>query len=274
MDYGLLDFGGGRRLERFGTHVFDRVCPAASEEKQLPDIWNQADARYDGTWSKYPPPQTVSFGIMQLEVRCTPFGHLGVFPEQMSNWQQLAAERKENLRILNLFAYTGGSSIAAAKSNPNAEVVHVDAARGIVEWAKHNAALNGIHSIRFITEDARKFVQRELKRGRRYDAVILDPPSYGHGVKGEPWKIVSDLPFLLADIALLLSDEPAYILLTAHTAGDKNAGGPAAFKIMLTEAGMYRKANFMTETFTMRIPSSNGSELAGGYGVWLKRNSS
>ncbi|MDR3234646.1 MAG: class I SAM-dependent methyltransferase [Planctomycetaceae bacterium] len=274
MDYELIDFGNGRRLERFGTLVLDRPCPAADNRQRKPVLWHKADARFDGKWSTSVPKQIVDFGAVRLEIRCTPSGHVGVFPEQILNWNKLAAVRynsgQGNIRILNLFAYSGGSSIAAAQSAPFAEVVHVDSAKGIVDRAKHNAALNGIHSIRFIVEDVRKFVKRELKRECRYDAVILDPPSYGHGVKGEAWKIAADLPPLLEDIARLLNERPAFLLLTAHTEGLDTA----ALQTMLQRAKIDQKTEFTASEFLMNIPSSGGGKLGCGCGVWCGRISS
>jgi 23S rRNA (cytosine1962-C5)-methyltransferase len=265
MNYELLDFGDGRRLERFGTVILDRPCPAADRRRQQPNLWHTTDARFDAAWSRSIPNQVVAFGSIKLEIRCTPFGHVGVFPEQAANWQKLAGFGEDNLRVLNLFAYTGGSSIAAAKSSPNTKVVHVDSAKGIVAWAKHNAELNDVHSIRFIVEDVRKFVKRELKRGNRYDAVILDPPSYGHGVKGEAWQMNTDLPPLLTDIAAVLSRRPAFVLLTTHTCG----WSAMALQTVLGNTGVTRKIDGKTETFDMQTTTAAGNALASGCGIWL-----
>lgn len=229
-DYELLDFGGGRKLERFGAHTLDR--PAAGtdgEQRLIPESrWKQA-ARYDrisadrGKWSyRFPLPSTWEIAIDRLvfEVKPTEFGHIGVFPEQADNWQWLAEQisRLGNpIRLLNLFAYTGGSTLAAAKAG--AEVVHIDGAENTVTWARQNAAHNGLTEapIRWIAEDAEKFVRRELKRGNRYDAVILDPPSYGHGPKGEVWKIAEHLPILLSLLAELTEGSPKLLLLSCHS---------------------------------------------------------
>jgi 23S rRNA (cytosine1962-C5)-methyltransferase len=265
-DYELLDFGNGRRLERFGSVILDRLCPAAECQQPMKPIWwSRATARFDGQWTTTPDPWLVSFDTVQLELRCTPFGHIGVFPEQMPNWKRIETLCRPQCRILNLFAYTGGSSIAAAKSAPDTEIVHVDSAKGIVDWAKRNAVQNGIGSIRFIVEDVRTFVRRELKRGNRYDAVILDPPSYGHGVKGETWKLADDLPMLLTDLAELLTEEPLFFLLTAHTQGFDGL----AMQTMLRNAGVIRSC-FRAETFTMPIPAAAGNRsLETGCGFCL-----
>ncbi len=235
-DYQLLDFGHGRRLERFGSVVLDRPCPSAEAcTPASPQRWPEADARFEGRneekgqWTdrrELPPRWNVAFGQLRLELKRTDFGHLGVFPEQADNWHWLAdclpppspavaAPKK----ILNLFAYTGGSTLAAALAG--VEVVHVDAARNVVAWARRNAEISGLADapIRWIGEDALKFVKRELKRGNRYDGVILDPPSYGHGPRGEVWRLSKHLPRLLGMCAELTGDCPQLLLLTCHTSG-------------------------------------------------------
>jgi len=245
----LIDFGEGRRLERFGAFLLDR--PAAGTEGVARDAgslsrWSQASARFEqisgssfpqrGRWvpeGALPETWTVEFGPVRFELKPTEFGHLGVFPEQAENWrwvdQQVRHSRKENAdptrrpKVLNLFAYTGGSTMAAAAAG--AEVVHVDSARGTVAWARRNAELSGLADapVRWIAEDARRFVNRELARGNRYDAVILDPPSYGHGPKGQSWKLERDLPALLSESISLLGDHPMFVLLSCHTPGINHA---------------------------------------------------
>jgi 23S rRNA (cytosine1962-C5)-methyltransferase len=228
--YQLVDFGQGRKLERFGGYLVDRPCPVAQRQRRdSAPLWTAVDGRYetqpDGRddWTpplRLPPTWTIGHGDSVFELRPTPFGHLGVFPEQAENWDWIverlrgqSAERK----VLNLFAYTGGATLAAAAAG--AQVVHVDAARNVVAWARRNAALSGLADapIRWISEDARAFVQRELRRGARYDAVILDPPSYGHGPKGQAWKIERHLEPLLAACGELLRDGAGLVLLTCHT---------------------------------------------------------
>ena len=238
--YELIDFGDGRRLERFAGWVLDRPCPAAEQSRpMLPDEWDRVDARFerdtrtdddegDG-WtlhSEIPETWPLRHGPFQMELRRSPFGHLGVFPEQASNWDWIAeqvATASGPLKILNLFAYTGGSTLAAATAGVTAhlevEVVHVDSAGNTVARGKRNAELSGLAEapIRWITEDAMKFVRREVKRGNRYDAVILDPPSYGHGRRGEAWRATKHLPELLAHCAKLTADRRHFMLLTCHT---------------------------------------------------------
>jgi 23S rRNA (cytosine1962-C5)-methyltransferase len=293
-DYELLDFGNGRRLERFGTWIFDRPCPAA--ENLCPEKtadWNKSNARFvlssnelnsrsnspngfhvsknseRGYWTSEPDAWLVQFGQIKMELCCTPFGHVGVFPEQQINWKRIAIslaaaskKRTETIHVLNLFAYTGGSSLAAALAAPNVAVVHVDSAGSIVDRAKRNAQLNHLDNIRFITDDVRKFVRRELKRGHYYDAVILDPPSYGHGLKGEAWKLTEHLPALLSDISGLLSHYPCFILLTAHTPGFN----VDAMRKMIDNTKIPKLQHL--EKITMNIPAKTGKQLESGYGIW------
>ena len=227
--YALIDFGNGRRLERFGPWTIDRPCPAAEPFRPVqPDRWVQADARFErtstdtGRWilnTDVPERWTIDLGTFRMELKRSPFGHLGIFAEQAANWQWIAgqiAASDRPLKVLNLFAYTGGSTLAAAGA---AEVVHVDAARNTVVEARRNAELSFPPEvpIRWIAEDVRKFVRRELRRGNTYDAVILDPPSYGHGPRGEVWRLSKHLPGLLAACAELTADRRSFLLLTAHT---------------------------------------------------------
>jgi 23S rRNA (cytosine1962-C5)-methyltransferase len=248
MNYQLLDFGRGRRLERFGEFVLDRPCPAVERvAKTEPKLWDRADACFEdggekaGRWffprKNLPEAWTVDYDRMRFELKLTPTGQVGIFPEQAENWTWIRGEGRgergekensrspasqgsaSNLKVLNLFAYTGGSTLAAAAAGM--EVTHVDAAKNIVEWARRNAELSGLADapIRWICEDAWKFVKREIKRGSRYDAVILDPPSYGHGPKGEVWQLAKHLPLLLEQCAALTAGQRRFLLLTCHTPG-------------------------------------------------------
>lgn len=230
--YELLDFGGGRKLERFGEVILDRPSPAAEGARKSNAVdWSRAKAKYrrtkgeSGIWqnkSKLPDSWQIEHGRMTLELRPTPFGHLGIFPEQAANWDWIEKHVRrhgEQPKVLNLFAYTGGSTLAAAAAG--AEVIHVDSAKNIVAWARRNAELSGMGeaSIRWITEDAMTFAKRELRRGNKYDGVVLDPPTYGHGPQGEIWKINQDLSRLLQICAELTRSQLAFILLTCHSPG-------------------------------------------------------
>ena len=231
-EYQLLDFGKGRKLERFGSLILDRPCADAERSARADDaLWDRADGRFDrsdgkrGEWTSsgnLPPQWTVHHGSITLELRPTEFGHLGVFPEQATNWDWIAERLKNGARppeVLNLFAYTGGSTLAAAAAG--AKVVHVDSAKNTVARARRNADLSGMADapIRWIADDAAKFVRRELRRGNGYDAVILDPPSYGHGARGEVWRLSKHLPLLLEMCGRLTAGRRRLILLTCHTPG-------------------------------------------------------
>lgn len=243
--YQLVDFGDARKLERFGPYLLDRPCPAADGfRKADPGIWKTAAARYErvdaerGSWNRLaalPPDWTLSHDTCRLNLKLTPYGHVGVFPEQADSWDWIArqaARAARTLRVLNLFAYTGGSTLAAAAAG--CEVTHVDAAKNVVAWARRNAQLSGLQDapIRWIAEDATRFVNRELRRGNSYDAVILDPPSYGHGPKGEVWKIGPGLLPLLKACGQLTKARRAFILLSGHSPGY----GPAELEALLADA--------------------------------------
>jgi len=266
--YELLDFGQGRKLERFGRHMLDRPSPAAEGfHRARPELWTTATARYDrttgeqGRWSstqQFDEPWNIKHEALAFELKRTDFGHVGLFPEQAENWDWLAQQIRSvpnPPRVLNLFAYTGASTLAAASAG--AEVTHVDAAANIVAWARRNAELSGLAAapIRWIDEDAPTFVRRELKRGRQYQGIILDPPSYGHGPKGQVWKLEQHLPALLRDCVALCSGRPQFVLLTCHTSGL----GPSDVATMLGEAVEASVAGR-----ELAIASATGSRLPSG----------
>ena len=223
-EYELIDSGEGMKLERFASYTIARPDPRAIWRKNNPEIWNHADANYirtgptEGQWKikKNPPaPWKVSYHGLTFVLKPTSFKHVGVFPEQAVNWDWLS-EVAKNLRVLNLFAYTGGATLASAAAG--AQVTHVDAVRSAITWANENVTASGLRgkSIRWIEEDAMKFIMREAKRGNSYDGVILDPPRFGRGSKGEVWKIEEDLPQLLSVLKKIV--KPKFVLLNAYTA--------------------------------------------------------
>lgn len=232
-DYELLDSGDGRKFERFGKISLVRPCSQALWRPSLAAAeWGRATASFDrlegNNWhgrANLPKEWTIETAGIRFKLGGTDFGHLGIFPEQRAQWvwiretvaSSVAARRVP--KVLNLFAYSGGSTLAAALGG--AEVCHLDASRGMVEWARANAALNGLseHPIRWITDDAHKFMKRELRRGRKYDAIILDPPTFGRGAGGEMYKIERDLKETLALVKDLLSDTPLFVLFSSHTPG-------------------------------------------------------
>ena len=230
--YQLLDSGNFRKLEQVGPYRLDRPALQAIWAPSLADYaWQAADAKFHrsksggGQWEYYrqlPQSWTIFHHNLTLKIQLTDFGHLGLFAEQGPNWDWIQQQiKRENrpISVLNTFAYTGGSTLAAAAAG--AHVVHVDAAKGIVNWGKDNAQCSGLadRSVRWLVDDVQKFIAREIRRGNKYEAIILDPPSFGRGPKGELWKYESDLPHLLDNCRQLLSDDPLFVLLSAHTPG-------------------------------------------------------
>lgn len=229
--YELLDFGAGRKLERIAGVIVDRPCPAAEGfSKKQPTLWREATTRFAANGHKgwqhlqtLPHAWEFTFSEISLLLRPTPFGHIGVFPEQMVNWEwfsTLAIDPAKTKRCLNLFAYTGASSLVLAQAGWH--VTHVDASRPTLLWARENSAHSGLDAapIRWIQEDARRFVEREIRRGNQYDLILLDPPSYGHGPKGEAWDFEHDMPELLASVFELISDSSVGVLWTGHSDSD------------------------------------------------------
>lgn len=234
-DYELIDCSDGERLERWGKYILVRPDPQVIwRGMRNSALWKRADATYSrsrsggGSWSqsRLPEEWRVSFPLVdkkaELIVRPTGFKHTGVFPEQATNWvwfYELIKNSGRPIKVLNLFAYTGGATVAAALAG--ASVCHVDAAKGMVAQAKQNAAINGLENapIRYIVDDCRKFCEREQRRGNKYDAIIMDPPSYGRGPNGEVWKLEECISDFIALAASLLSDDPLFFLVNSYTTG-------------------------------------------------------
>jgi 23S rRNA (cytosine1962-C5)-methyltransferase len=228
MNYELIDSGDGRRLEMFGEYLLDRPDPQIIWKKSLDEAeWQKADAFYKritedkGEWelhTKVPERWEMEHGGVKFLVKLTPFKHTGVFPEQAVQWDFIGkaiSESDRKVNVLNLFGYTGIASLFAAKAGAN--VTHVDASRPAVTWANENRALNDEGwPIRWIIDDAIKFTAREIKRGTKYDAIIMDPPAYGHGPTGEVWDFNRDFPTLLANCKKILSDHPSFVLVNAY----------------------------------------------------------
>jgi 23S rRNA (cytosine1962-C5)-methyltransferase len=232
-EYELLDSGDGKKLERFGDVVLERPCAQAVWAPQDTHLWKEATARFDRVgglnwrgrhnladfWN-------VEVGGVVMKLSATDFGHLGVFPETRALWEWIRSilntekeKRKRELKFLNLFAYSGGATLAAAQAG--AHCCHLDASKGMVDWARENATLNKLQDapIRWIVDDVIKFLRREVKRGNRYDAILLDPPSFGRGKKGELYKIEESLMTTLDLVHEVLTDDPCFVLLTSHTPG-------------------------------------------------------
>ncbi len=230
-EYELLDAGQGFKLERYGSYTMVRPDPEALWQKSLgADAWDNTDLVFvrTGTRTKWiikegvPRSWNIVFGDLTFSIRPSSFKHTGLFPEQLPNWQWMEekinnSERKVN--VLNLFAYTGGATLACARAG--AEVCHVDGSKSAVAWARDNAKLSNLSDapIRWIVDDVLMFLKREIKRGRKYDAILMDPPSFGHGPKDELWKIEDSFLELMDLCKQILSDDPLFVLINGYTAG-------------------------------------------------------
>ena len=230
-DYKVIDTSSGEKLELWGKYSLIRPDPQViwKTEKKHP-LWNKADASYKrsntggGAWSQNKLPESWNISYQDLTFKIKPMGfkHTGLFPEQAANWDWFSAlirSAERPIKVLNLFAYTGGATVAAAKAG--ASVCHVDASKGMVAAAKENAELSGLADakIRYIVDDCKKFVEREIRRGNTYDGIIMDPPSYGRGPTGEVWKIEESIDDFVALTSRVLSDNPLFFLLNSYTTG-------------------------------------------------------
>lgn len=295
QDYELLDTSDGERLERWGKYILIRPDPQViwSGLRRHPG-WNAADAVYNrsksggGSWniSKLPEEWEIGYESLGLRflIRPTGFKHTGLFPEQAANWERFVPLIRERInendaagiagkpKVLNLFAYTGGATVSAAAAG--AEVTHVDAAKGMVAQARTNARLSGLGEapIRYIVDDCGKFVEREIRRGVRYEGVIMDPPSYGRGPGGELWKLEESLFAFVRRAVQVLSDKPLFFLINSYTTGLS----PAATAYVLREAlkghqnPRVRKAAVTSDEVGLPVTASGGVLPCGSaaFGIW------
>lgn len=228
-DYALLDSGEGRKLERFGSRVLDRPdSQALWARNHPPGAWAAADARFaggkdeegQGRWDILRPhaegPWPLAYGSVRCEAQLTGFRHVGLFPEQRVHWDFMTDRMSEGFGLLNLFGYTGLASLLPAASG--AKVTHVDASKKAISWARANQEASGLSEapLRWICDDAARFAAREVRRGNRYDGIVLDPPKYGRGPKNEVWRLEEQLPGLLADVRSLLDADSSFMVLTAY----------------------------------------------------------
>jgi 23S rRNA (cytosine1962-C5)-methyltransferase len=273
--YELLDFGNGRKLERFGTAIVDRPSTQAVGGRRRPDLWESADLHYNRerthtpdrlAWTgDEPAAWHIAHGQARFELRAAPTGQVGIFPEQAENWdwldQQMDRLDSQPVRVLNLFGYTGGSTLTVAAKA--AETVHIDASKPVVEWGRRNAGLSRLtdRTIRWIVEDATKFVRREARRHRTYHGIVLDPPSFGHGPNGENWQFAACLPDLLAFCEPLLLPV-GFLLMTCHTTGFTAADLQNIVCQQLTRG----RAGTLQST-TLQLRTSSGESLASGFTV-------
>ena len=231
-DYEILDMANGEKLERWGNVYLIRPDPQIIwKNKSFPEKWNMANARYNrsntggGSWKynkKMPDNWQIKYKDLAFNIKPMGFKHTGLFPEQAVNWDWMITKiknAKRNIKVLNLFAYTGGATVAC--SYAGAAVCHVDSSKGMTAWAKENIASSGLSDrpVRFIVDDVVKFVSREIRRGNKYDGIIMDPPSYGRGTNGEVWKFENNISELVELCSKVLSDNPLFFLINSYTTG-------------------------------------------------------
>lgn len=280
-DYEILDAGDGRKLERWKNVILSRPDPQAIWKPVKPELWQKANAKYNrsktggGSWSFFknlPPKWTVEYGALRFYIEPTGFKHTGLFPEQAANWEwmrEMIARRVQaggSVKVLNLFGYTGGATIACSAAG--AEVCHVDASKGMVSRCRENAELSGLsgNPIRYIVDDAFKFVSREIRRGNVYDALIMDPPSYGRGPGGEVWKLEDQLFDFVGECMHLLSGSPLFFLLNSYTTGFSSS---VTANIIRMQIGAERKGHVDHGDILLPIASMQETYLpCGSYAAW------
>jgi 23S rRNA (cytosine1962-C5)-methyltransferase len=282
-DYELIDSGDFEKLERFGTYVLIRPEPQAIWDKSLSEReWEKAAhvcfvsrSSSSGTWKKFrdmPDSWKISYknpdGLsIQFRLALTGFKHLGVFPEQAVNWDFIYSEvqklKTPEPRFLNLFAYTGGASLAARCAG--ATTFHLDSIKQVVSWARENMELSGLRDIHWIVEDALSFVKREVKRGKKYQGIILDPPAYGHGPSGESWKLEDNLNEMMKNVARILDEEEHILILNAYSLGLSSL----VAENLLSQVYTSKPPRF--ETGELFLPASHGGKLPlGTFGRSIK----
>ena len=279
-DYVLLDAADGEKLEKWGGISLVRPDPQIiwKTEKELP-LWKTADGHYHrsnqggGKWEfsrKIPDAWTINYRELTFNIRPTGFKHTGLFPEQAVNWDFMADKiRNANreINVLNLFAYTGGATLACAAAG--ASVCHVDASKGMVQWARDNAASSGLSDkpIRWIVDDCEKFISREIRRGRKYDAVIMDPPSYGRGPGGEVWKLENCVYDLVKLCSGVLSDDPLFFLINSYTTGlSPSVMGYILGSVLNKEHG----GNVSFDEIGLPVQSTGMTLPCGSTAIWQK----
>ncbi len=274
--YALLDSGNDEKLEQYGEFVFRRPDPQALWNKHLSDKdWQKAHAAFQrdgkkGDWElkkNLPERWPIEFSDLKFWIRPTSFKHTGLFPEQSTNWDWMRAlikKQKRQISVLNLFGYTGGATLACAQAG--AEVCHVDGSKVAIQWGKDNAALSGLADkpIRWILDDARTFVKREIKRGRKYDGIILDPPAFGHGPNKELWKIEEHLVDLLKLCREVMTEDPVFFLINGYASGYS----AIAYENNLQE--LFKTGNFAKGELTIAEKNSERLLPCGIFARWSK----
>lgn len=280
QDYKIYDTTDGEKLESWGGKILVRPDPQIIwKSPKKTDMWARADAVYHrsakggGEWEvrkKLPESWNISYGDLKFVIRPTGFKHTGLFPEQAVNWDFMADKIRSaqgDVRVLNLFAYTGGATLACA--NAGASVTHVDASKGMVSWARDNAAASGLSDrpIRWLVDDCEKFVKREIKRGKKYEGIVMDPPSYGRGPGGEVWKLEDCIYDLVSICAQVLSDEPLFFLLNSYTTGLS----PSVMAYILNEIIVPKFGGSVTaDEIGLPVENSGMALPCGSTAIWTK----
>lgn len=279
--YECIDAGNGEKLERWGDVILRRPDPQAMWSTDFDEKWKNVDGYYHrsssggGYWqfnSNLPSYWTVDYKDLVFKVTPTNFKHTGLFPEQAVNWDFMMEKIKKRIskgksvKVLNLFAYTGAASMACAKAG--ADVVQVDSSKGMTEWAKENMHLCGLDdaNIRFIVDDVVKFVQREFRRGHKYDGIVMDPPSYGRGPNKEVWKFEKNMTFLLDEVIKIMSDAPLFLLINSYTTGISNIVLSNMLKAKVIP--LYPSGKVDSGEVGLRISNNNMILPCGIYGRW------
>lgn len=276
-DYEILDMANGEKLERWENIYLVRPDPQIIwKDKSYPEKWKNADARYSrsntggGSWSyqkRIPEAWQVKYKELTFNIKPMGFKHTGLFPEQAVNWDWMIDKIKganREIKVLNLFAYTGGATVAC--SFAGASVCHVDSSKGMVSWAKENVASSGLadRPVRFIIDDVMKFVQREIRRGNKYDAIIMDPPSYGRGKNGEVWQFENNIADLVELCSEVLSDNPLFFLINSYTTGISSK----VLENILTLKLKMRKGKYSSGEIGLPMKDSSLVLPCGIYGRW------
>ena len=278
VDYEILDMADGKKLERWGKFILDRPDPQIVwKEKTNKELWNKANAIYHrskkggGYWenkTSVPSNWQIKYKDLTFNIKQMGFKHTGLFPEQAVNWEYMINKIKNSnrkIKVLNLFAYTGGATVACAYAG--ADVVHVDSSKGMVSWAKENIVSSNLEDryVRFIVDDCIKFVQREIRRGNKYDAIVMDPPSFGRGANGEVWNIEESLFPLIKLCEEVLSDNPLFFLINSYTTGMS----PTVLENILNIT-INRKYNGRVTSGEVGLPMKDSNLIlpCGIYGLW------
>lgn len=278
MDYELIDSGNGRRLERFGKYVLDRPDPETMWPKALSNSeWDKSNAIFiNNKWrikTNFSSNWQIKYGDLKFILKLTPFKHVGIFPEQEAEWELIANSVQRTVKttneqpnILNLFGYTGVASLTAL--NAGANVTHIDASKPAISWFVDNLKLNNLENrnVRYIPEDCHKFVEREIKRENKYDALIMDPPVYGHGPRGEKWSFTKDFSSFFQKVCNLLSNDPQFVIVNAYAVSTS----PTTLENIMKSYLLRYKGKITSGELSLKEESASRILTTGIYSIWQR----